>query len=37
VQTESLATGGTECRFEVKPFDELRTAHAAGVLGGKEV
>lgn len=29
VQTESLATGGTECRFEV-------TAHA-GVLGSKEV
>ena len=36
VQTESIATGGAECRFEIKPFDGLRTAHAVGVLGIKE-
>ena len=36
VQTESIATGGGECRFEVKPFDRLRTAHAVGPLGIKD-
>lgn len=36
VQTESIATGGSECRFEIKPLDRIGTARAVGALGVKE-